>query len=154
MGRFGSQGAIEKLAAAEDLDGAGWSSAAASIEPEPGPWLHQEVSHLPEKYRTPIVLCYFEGLTHDEAASRLGCPLGTVKGRLSRARDLLRRRLTRRGVALSAAALASQLTAPHAQAAVPAALELATTRAALSLISSCGHIARLGARPSRYPSPH
>ena len=33
------------------------------------PWLHQEVSHLPEKYRIPIVLCYFEGLTHDEAAS-------------------------------------------------------------------------------------
>ena len=84
------------------------------------------------------MLCYFEGLTHDEAASRMGCPLGTVKGRLSRARDLLRRRLTRRGVALSAAALASQLTAPHAQAAVPAALELATTRAALSLISSAG----------------
>ncbi|HEX3448427.1 MAG TPA: RNA polymerase sigma factor, partial [Isosphaeraceae bacterium] len=46
------------------------------------PWLHQEVCHLPDKYRTPIVLCYFEGLTHDEAASRLGWPLGTVKGRL------------------------------------------------------------------------
>ena len=55
---------------------------------EQGPWLHQEVSHLPEKYRVPIVLCYFEGLTHDEAASRLGWPLGTVKGRLARARDL------------------------------------------------------------------
>ena len=55
-----------------------------SMEPEPAPWLHQEVSHLPEKYRTPVVLCYFEGLTHDEAASRMGCPLGTVKGRLSR----------------------------------------------------------------------
>jgi RNA polymerase sigma factor (sigma-70 family) len=137
MGRFGSQGAIEKLAAAEDV-GDSPSSSAALVEPDRAPWLHQEVSYLPEKYRTPVVLCYFEGLTHDEAASRMGCPLGTVKGRLSRARDLLRRRLTRRGVALSAAALASQLTAPHAQAAVPAALELATTRAALAQISSAG----------------
>jgi RNA polymerase sigma factor (sigma-70 family) len=137
MGRFGSQDAIEKLAATEDLEGSPHSPA-SFMEPESAPWLHQEVSHLPEKYRTPVVLCYFEGLTHDEAASRMGCPLGTVKGRLSRARDLLRRRLTRRGVALSAAALASQLAAPHAQAAVPAALEMATTRAALAQISNAG----------------
>jgi RNA polymerase sigma factor (sigma-70 family) len=137
MGRFGHQGAIEKLAAAEDL-GDSPRSSATLLDPECAPWLHQEVSYLPEKYRTPVVLCYFEGLTHDEAASRMGCPLGTVKGRLSRARDLLRRRLTRRGVALSVTALASQLTAPHAQAAVPAALEMATTRAALAQISSAG----------------
>ncbi len=109
-----------------------------ATDSESGPWLHQEVSHLPEKYRAPIVLCYFQGLTHDEAASRLGCPLGTVKGRLSRARSLLRRRLTRRGVALSVAAISSQLSVTHAQAAVPAALELATTRAALSVISNAG----------------
>ena len=90
------------------------------------------------KVPVPVVLCYFEGLTHDQAASRLGCPLGTVKGRLSRARSLLRRRLTRRGVALSAAAITSQLSLSDAQAAVPAALELATTRAALSFASSSG----------------
>ena len=108
------------------------------------PWLHQEVSYLPEKYRTPIVLCYFEGLTHDEAASRLGWPLGTVKGRLSRARDLLRRRLIRRGVTLPAAALAAELMRAHAEAAVPAALEMSTTRAAMSLISSAGTSTRPG----------
>jgi len=105
---------------------------------EQGPWLHQEVSHLPERYRIPIVLCYFEGLTHDEAASRLGWPLGTVKGRLARAKDLLRRRLTRRGVTLSAAALASHLVVSEAKAAVPASLQLATLRAAQSLAYSTG----------------
>ncbi|MGP0067046.1 MAG: RNA polymerase sigma factor [Isosphaeraceae bacterium] len=60
--------------------------------------VHQEVDRLPEKYRAPIVLCYFEGLTHDEAAERLSWPVGSVRSRLSRARDRLRARLTRRGV--------------------------------------------------------
>jgi RNA polymerase sigma factor (sigma-70 family) len=137
MGRFGSEATIDKLSAAEGVHRSK-SSPTTLMEPETGPWLHQEISHLPDKYRTPIVLCYLEGLTHDEAASRIGCPLGTVKGRLSRARDLLRRRLTRRGFALSSAALASQLRAPLAQAAVPAALELTTTRAAVSFISTGG----------------
>ena len=100
------------------------------MDPEPRPWLHEEVGRLPEKYRVPVLLCYFEGLTHEEAARRLGCPIGTVKGRLSRARDLLRKRLTRRGVTLSAAALASHLAIPDARAAVPASLEYATLKAA------------------------
>ena len=105
---------------------------------EQGPWLHQEVSHLPEKYRIPIVLCYFEGLTHDEAASRLGWPLGTVKGRLARARDLLRRRLTRRGVTLSATALGSHLVGLEAKAAVPASLRMTTLKAAYALACQAG----------------
>ncbi len=49
------------------------------------PELHAEIARLPEKYRIPIVLCYFEGLTHEQAAGRLGWPVGTVKTRLSRA---------------------------------------------------------------------
>jgi RNA polymerase sigma factor (sigma-70 family) len=63
--------------------------------------VHQEVGRLPEKYRAPIVLCYLEGLTHDEAAQRLSWPVGTVRSRLSRGRDRLRSRLTRRGVTVS-----------------------------------------------------
>ena len=53
--------------------------------------------------QAPLVLCYFEGRTHAEAARLLKCPVGTVSIRLSRARELLRARLTRRGLALPAA---------------------------------------------------
>ena len=63
------------------------------------PVLHEEVNRLPEKYRTAVVLCYLEGRTNEEAAEMLQWPVGTVKGRLSRARDMLRSRLTRRGLA-------------------------------------------------------
>src|SRR5271166_490498 len=60
--------------------------------------VHQEVGRLSEKFRAPIVLCYLEGLTHDQAAARLNWPVGTVRSRLARARDQLRVRLVRRGV--------------------------------------------------------
>ena len=65
-----------------------------------------------------MVLCYFEGLTLDEAARRLRCPAGTLRSRLARARDKLRRGLTRRGVVLPAAALAAVLAPRSASASV------------------------------------
>jgi RNA polymerase sigma factor (sigma-70 family) len=65
--------------------------------------LDDEVYRLPDKYRTPFLLCHVAGKTNDEAARLLGVPKGTVLSRLSRARERLRRRLTRRGITLSAA---------------------------------------------------
>jgi RNA polymerase sigma factor (sigma-70 family) len=74
------------------------------------PVLHDEVDKLPDKYRLPVILCYLEGKTNEEVAALLRWPVGTVKGRLSRARDLLRSRLVRRGLSLSAAFLLTALS--------------------------------------------
>jgi RNA polymerase sigma factor (sigma-70 family) len=95
------------------------------------PVLDEEVHRLPPRYRLPVLLCYLQGKTYDQAARELGCPKGTLAIRLQRARELLRGRLTRRGVTLSTGTLAGVLTAKAASAAVPFALVKATARAAL-----------------------
>ncbi len=88
--------------------------------------LDQELNRLPSRYRVPLVLCYLKGLTHDQAAEEMRCPVGTVRSRLARGRNLLKRRLTARGYSPSASLLASALPAP----AVPAALVRATLESA------------------------
>jgi RNA polymerase sigma factor (sigma-70 family) len=96
-----------------------------------GPVLHEELNRLPERYRAPLVLCYLQGKTNEQAARLLAWPVGTVKGRLSRARAILRKRLTRRGMALPAGVLAAMLAPSAASAAMPVALVDSTVRAAM-----------------------
>jgi RNA polymerase sigma factor (sigma-70 family) len=93
--------------------------------------LHEEVSRLPEKCRAAIVLCYWEGRTHEQAAQQLGCARDTVKDRLERARELLRTRLARRGLALPAAWFAVSLAGGTSSSAVPTELLQATVRGAM-----------------------
>jgi RNA polymerase sigma-70 factor (ECF subfamily) len=68
---------------------------------ELGRLLNDELLLLPEKYRSPVVLCYLEGRTHEEAARQLGYPAGSMSRRLKRAHALLRRRLIHRGISLA-----------------------------------------------------
>jgi RNA polymerase sigma factor (sigma-70 family) len=91
--------------------------------------LHEEIARLPERFREPVVLCYLEGLTTEEAAMRIGCPLGTVLSRLSRARERLRGKLERRGLTPSKASLMLGLT-PRTLDCVAAGLLDSTVRAA------------------------
>ncbi len=83
--------------------------------------VQEEVRRLPENYRAVVALCYWEGLTQEQAAAQLGCPLGTVRSRMARARKILHRRLTRRGVAPLAAIVAATLDGSSGQAAAVAA---------------------------------
>ncbi len=122
---------VEMIVANPCQEGAEWS-----------PVLHQELNRLPEKYRVPLVLCYLQGKTNQEAAALLACPVGTVKGRLTRARELLRKRLTRQGVVLSTATLAAILTFSASSAAVPVAVIETTVRAAM--LVAAGHLATAG----------
>jgi RNA polymerase sigma factor (sigma-70 family) len=88
------------------------TSTTAEIVPEAvwqelRPILDQEIAQLPDKYRLPFVLCYLEGKTNSQAARLLRWPLGTVATQLARARDRLRKRLTRRGATLAVGLLSA-----------------------------------------------
>ncbi len=101
--------------------------------------LDEELARLPEKYRAPLVLCFLEGATRDEAARQLGWPTSTLKLRVEHGRELVRRRLLKRGLGLSAALSTAAITGGPA----PAALLEAAARAALPAGAPAPHIAAL-----------
>jgi RNA polymerase sigma factor (sigma-70 family) len=98
--------------------------------------LDEELQRLPDRDRTLLVLCYLEGRSQSEAARLLAITTDAVNSRLKRARDLLRRRLTRGGRIVSTAALAKVLSSSAAEAALPAPLLRLTVRGALNFISN------------------
>jgi RNA polymerase sigma factor (sigma-70 family) len=112
---------------------------------EPEPELHTEIARLPEKYRVPIVLCYFEGLTHEQAAEKLSWPTGTVKTRLARAREQLRRRLEGRGWKHAVLIPAEHLRPPEITE-VPKLLLESTTRAAIAISGGASAAGVIGSR--------
>jgi RNA polymerase sigma factor (sigma-70 family) len=93
--------------------------------------LHEEVDRLPDRYRTPVVLCYLEGLTHEQAAGQLGWPVGTVRTRLTKGRERLRSRMLSRGFAPTAGLLAFSGGGEATAGLIPAALAAATVQGAL-----------------------
>jgi RNA polymerase sigma factor (sigma-70 family) len=116
---------------------------------EIGPVLDQELSRLPAKYREPLILCYLEGRTHDQAAEHLRCPVGTVRSRMARGRNLLKRRLTRRGYAPIAAILGGKPSLPSRllSESVPVELLSSTVRSALCHATLRGAVAGAVAAP-------
>jgi RNA polymerase sigma factor (sigma-70 family) len=93
--------------------------------------LHEELQQLPDKYRAPLLLCYFEGNTQEEAARKLGWPHRRVKDRLQRGREQLRRRLHKRGLAPAVALGTALFAADGVTAAVPVMLAGMTLRTAM-----------------------
>ena len=102
------------------------------------PVLDEEIARLPEKYRSPIVLCHLQGYTAEEAAELLRCPQATLRSRLSRGRDMLRNRLARRGLALSAGGVATQLSVNASSATVSTLLVDSTVKAAMGFVVGKG----------------
>jgi RNA polymerase sigma factor (sigma-70 family) len=114
-------------------------------------WLDTELARLPDHLRTPLVLCYLEGLSRSEAAQRLGCSETVLRGRLERGRFALRRRLARLGLPLAAPLLL--LPAPGQVSAALCATTLATVRAGLAGLPVPATVAGLTAAVSGKPGP-
>jgi len=106
--------------------------------------LHEELDRLPDSTRLPLMLCYLEGRSRDEAAAHLGRTLNSLKKSMEKGREELRKRLRRRGVALSAGLLAAvaepaAVAAPAVRTAVDAALTGSTSPVASELARAMSH---------------
>jgi RNA polymerase sigma factor (sigma-70 family) len=93
--------------------------------------VHEELRRLPENYRLPLVLCYLEGYSHEEAARQLGWTRGALRGRLDRGREALRRQLQNRGLAPAATLCVAELILrPAPASAVDVLVNLSSAKAA------------------------
>jgi RNA polymerase sigma factor (sigma-70 family) len=98
--------------------------------------IDEELERLPQAYRLPVILCCLEGRSLEEAARQLGWTVGSVKGRLHRGRARLHARLVRRGLTLSAALAAAELSHGGTSAAAVARLVAVTARTALNFAAT------------------
>ncbi len=114
---------VDPLSSSDAMDDITWRELRSVLD--------EELQRLPERYRAPLVLCYLEARTQDEAAQRLGWSKNTFGRRMNQARQMLARRLTRRGLTLPAALTAPLLIDGAAQAALPPLLVSSTVRAGL-----------------------
>jgi RNA polymerase sigma factor (sigma-70 family) len=90
------------------------------------PIFDEELNNLPHGYRALIILCHLQGKSHHEAARTLGWRPGSVSYRIGRAREMLRDRLARRGICVSAVLLAAFLSGAAEGSAVSIALRKRT----------------------------
>jgi RNA polymerase sigma factor (sigma-70 family) len=100
--------------------------------------LDEELARLPRAYRAPLVLCYLEGKSRDEAARELGWTVGRVKGGLERGRALLRARLTPHGITVPATLFAATVGQAKVVGAIPTGLTDVVTKAAPAFASVNG----------------
>lgn len=99
----------EQTAAARERNGhavpdSAWDRALAAV--------HEEVAGLPDTLRVPFVLCCLEGRGQTEAAEQLGWKLGTLSGRLTRAKDAVLAKLSARGLTLGVLASVGMVAVP------------------------------------------
>lgn len=120
--RHERQAGLRKCTESQTEIKAAWQQVQATLD--------EALWQLPEKYRTSLILCYLEGMSHEEAARQLGCPVATLRSRLLRGREKLRAALARRGLDLSTSGFAALLAANAAEGTLPASLGQTTLRAA------------------------
>lgn len=105
--------------------------------------LQEQLGRLPDRYRAPLVLCYLEGQTSEQAAQMLGLEAGTLRKRLERGRDRLRQRLARAGWVVTTGTLMTLLSAETGAAVLPASYISATVKAC-SLVATGKFAAGVG----------
>jgi RNA polymerase sigma factor (sigma-70 family) len=116
---------MEPMVTGDPLDAVSWKEMQTALD--------EEMQRLPEKYRQPLILCYLQGMTNEEASRRLGWPTGSISYRLARGREMLRDRMEGRGRAgrgTPAGSLALMLAVGSVRHPVPSQLVVATVQAA------------------------